>query len=243
MSELLWFKDFTLAEEQAGQCTDKSGTGHTATLMGSATFFNFAARGKVLHFPLSTTAHVALAGTFTLGITRGLAVGAWIWREDSSPGVVIDHEGSFRLWFPDATGKPCFSVHSGGVWFDIQADTPVPTQQWIFIQGALGPIDAKIYVHGSVKGIGYPTGALGDPSTPLWIGRQAYPSGNSFYGHVGEVLIRDVALDLELHRADLKRWIRRNQGAVIELLELHLPTETLRFCSRPTFIALRTRDL
>ena len=233
----------TAAEEAAGVCTDKTGNGHDATLGGSAEFYNFAARGKVLHFPINANSSASVNGTFNLNITQGLSVGAWIYREDDSPGVVINREGSFRLWFPDASGKPCFSVYSGGTWWDAISSDPLPTQQWVFIQGALGPIDTKIFVHGSVKGICHPSGLWNDNSTTILIGRRTLFYNMQFAGYIGEIMIRDAVVDLSAHRVDLKRWIKRNQGEVVELLELHLPTEVLRFCSRPTFISLQVRPV
>ncbi|MBF0415592.1 MAG: LamG domain-containing protein [Magnetococcales bacterium] len=242
MPDILWFKGLTPAEEKANTLTDKTGNGHDATLSGAASFFNFATRGKVLLFPVSTSGYALVAGGFTLNITQGLTVGVWLWRQDNAPAMILDRDSSFRLWFPDSSGKITFTALIGGQWLVIESETAIPTQQWIFIEVSFGPIVTNLYVHGSIKGVGYPSGAFNDTPNPIWIGRSSSGS-HQFAGYIGEVLIKDAFVDLAEHRLDLKRWLKREQASVVELLELHAPGETLRFCSRPTPITLTVYDV
>ncbi|HAT50741.1 MAG: LamG domain-containing protein [Nitrospirae bacterium] len=239
----IWYKDFTPFEASAGIATDKSGNGFDATLAGACEFSNFAARGKVLRFPVTTTSYAHSDSNQRMNIANGLTVGAWIWRDDNSQAMVIDRNLSFRLWFPDSSGKPRFDIHVGGNWYGIWSEIAIPTQQWVFIQAAYGPTITHIYVHGTLRGAGSPAGgAFTDSQEPVWIGRYQY-GGYQFSGHIGEIIVKDAFVDLDTHRADLKRWIKRTEGSVVELLELHAPGETLRFCSLATPITLTVYDM
>lgn len=240
----IWFKDFTPFEASAGIVTDKSGNGFNATLAGACEFSNFAARGKVLRFPITTTSYAQCNSNQRLDMVPNLiTVGAWIWRDDNSQAMVIDRNNSFRLWFPDSSGKPRFDMHYSGSWHSILSDVAIPTQQWVFIQATRSPINAHLYVHGTLRGVGNSfDGVFTDSQEPIWIGRYQY-GGYQFSGYIGEILVRHAFIDLDTHRADLKRWIKRTEGSVVELLELHAPGETLRFCSRAAPITLTVYDM
>lgn len=239
----IWYKDFTPFEASAGIVTDKSGNGFNATLAGACEFSNFAARGKVLRYPVTTTSYAHSDSSQRLNISTGLTVGAWIWRDDNSPAMVIDRNNSFRLWFPDSSGKPQFDMHFSGGWHSVMSDVAIPTQQWVFVQATLNQYNTHIYVHGTLRGVGSTfTGAFTDSQEPVFVGRYQH-GGYQFSGYIGEIIVKEAFVDLDAHRADLKRWIKRTEGSVVELLELHAPGETLRFCSRATPITLTVYDM
>ncbi|MBF0153262.1 MAG: LamG domain-containing protein [Magnetococcales bacterium] len=246
MNEWLWFKNLTPDEESAGIITDKSGNGRDGTLVGSAEVFNYAARGKVLNFPLSASSHVEVT-TDTFLPSTGITMGAWIWRADNSSAVIAYRENSWKFWFPyddENAGKLCLSVRMDGWWHDILSDTAVPIQQWVFVQATFGlSNDGVIFIHGSARGhTPNVAGSVTCTNATIMLGKHP-TEGRQFHGSIGEFMIRDAYVDLTTHRADLKRWLKREQAKVVELLELHVPGETLRFCSRPDPITLTVYDI
>lgn len=246
MADIIHYSDLTPEEESAGALTDKTGNGHTGALQGAAAFDAVAAKGKVIHFPVTTSGNVEIPPAADL-TPSAISVGAWINRDDASAAMVADRNDSWRLWFPDATGKPAFAVHNGSQWFEVYSPDPVPSSQWIFLQGSwdggiLGQEGLKLFVHGMEKAAGVTSGALNDSGEPVWLGRYRY-GGYQLAGRIGEFLVKDQAVDLTAHRDDLKRWLRREQAKVIEMLEIHVGQSVLAYCSAPEPITATVYDV
>ena len=69
-----------------------------------------------------------------------------------------------------------------------------------------------------------------DNNEQLWVGRYRY-GGFQFGGHIGEIVIRDTGIDVAQHTTDLKRWLKKETEAVIELLSLDVPGDPLHVCT------------
>ncbi len=226
MSIIAWYRDFTTAEATA--ITDKSGNGNIGTL-SNASVTAVAAKGRVLSFPPSVTSAVEVADSASLSSTR-ISVGAWVYRIDNSAAMVVDKNLSYRLWFPGGDGIPAWDVYVDGVWHSAFASTPIPTQQWVFLQGSYDGANSKLFVQGTERYSLPLTGDMSDSSEPLLLGKFLY-GGYQFTGYIGEVLIKNAGVELLEHRADLQRWLKKEAHDVIELLQIKVPENPINVCT------------
>ncbi|PZP83451.1 MAG: hypothetical protein DI582_10980 [Azospirillum brasilense] len=226
MSVVAWYRDFTAEESE--EITDKSGNGNTGVLT-TATVTAVAAKGRVLSFPPSVTSAVEVADSDSLSPTS-VSVGAWIYHIDNSAAMVVDKNLSYRLWFPDGDGVPAWDVYVGGSWHSVFAPTPVPTQQWVFLQGSYDGANSKLFVQGVEKASSALTGDIEDSADPLLLGKFLY-GGYQFTGYLGEVLVKDTGVSLAEHKNDLQRWLKKETHNLIELLQIKVPGNPINVCT------------
>ena len=226
MSIVAHWGDFTNLEETDGKIYDLTGNNNTGTLQDDATFNMIGARGRVLNFS-GTSADVRIPDSVTISPTTAVSVGAWIYKTDSLPAMIVDKDQAYRLWFPLDDNVPCFNVFAGGAWREFQASSLViPENQWVFLQGGYDSATdtIQIYCQGSLnnESDSFNYGAVNDNDLVLYLGKYASSPSYNYKGYMGEVIIRDTLVDLATHKTDLKRWLKRRSGRVVEFLELHI---------------------
>ncbi len=226
MSLIAWYRDFTTAE--IGQIIDKSGNGNDGAL-DNASVTAVAAKGRVLSFPPSVTSAVQIADIASLHPAH-VSVGAWVYRIDNSAAMVVDKNLSYRLWFPSGDGIPAWDVYVDGVWHSTFASTPVPTQQWVFLQGSYDGTASRLFVQGTERGNIPLSGDVVASAEPLMLGKFLY-GGYQFTGFVGEALVKDTGVTLTEHRADLQRWLKKEAHDLIELLQIKVPGNPINICT------------
>lgn len=224
MSIVAQYSDFTNLEETNDEIYDLTGNNNTGVLYDDAIFTMIGARGRVLNFS-GTTADVRIPDSSTMSPTIALSVGAWIYKTNMSQAMIVDKDGSYRLWIPSNDNVLYFSVFCGGSWRYIGMTKPIPTNQWVFVQGGYDSATntIQIYCQGSlnIENASFNHGVVNDNDYQVYFGKYS-PGGYLFKGYMGEIIIRDELVDLTTHRADLKRWLKRRSGAIMEFLELHI---------------------
>ena len=225
MAIIAQWGDFTTAEDTEDKIYDLSGNNNTGILHDDADFMLIGARGRVLNFA-GTSADIRVPDTATLSPTASVSVGAWIYKTDSLQAMIVDKDQAYRLWIPANDNIPYFSVFCGGAWYSLAASSlAIPTDQWIFLQGGYDSATntIQLYCQGMLNNEddAFIHGAVNDSTSVMYLGRYA-SGGYQFKGSVGEIIIRDTLVDLATHRTDLKRWLKRRSGKVVELLELHI---------------------
>lgn len=226
MSTVAWYRDFTTEETIA--ILDKSGNSNDGVL-STASVTAVAAKGRVLSFPPSVTSSVEAADSASLSPSR-VSVGAWVYRIDNSAAMVVDKNLSYRLWFPGGDGVPAWDVYVDGEWHSAFASAPVPTQQWVFLQGSYDGAASKLFVQGTERYSLPLTGDIHDSTEPLLLGKFLY-GGYQFTGYIGEVLIKDAGVTLVEHKADLQRWLKKEAHDLIELLQIKVPGNPINVCT------------
>lgn len=225
MAIIAHWGDFTNTEFEAGAITDLTGNGNTGTLYDDAEFTLIGARGRALNFT-GTDASVRVPDSAIISPTTAISVGAWIFKADSNQAIIVDKDLCYRLWVKEDDNVPWFSVYCGGAWRDKEAQSlTIPTNQWVFLQAGYDSATdtIKFFCQGSlnVEDDSFNYGAINDNDYQLYLGKFA-SGGYLFKGYIGEVIVRDTLVDLATHRLDLKRWLKRRAGNVMEFLELHI---------------------
>lgn len=225
MAIIAQWTDFTTAEDTEDKIYDLSGNNNTGVLHDDADFNLIGARGRVLNFS-GTTADVRVPDSPSISPSTAISVGAWIYKTDGNQAMIVDKNLAYRLWIPLNDNVPCFNVYAGGAWREFQASSLViPQGQWVFLQAGYDSATdtVQIYCQGSLnnEATNWTHGAVNDSAHELYLGKYS-PGGYLFKGYMGEVIIRDTLIDLATHRTDLKRWLKRRSGKVIEFLELHI---------------------
>ena len=224
MAIIAQWGDFTTAEDTEDKIYDLSGNNNTGILHDGADFTLIGARGRVLNFA-GASADIRVPDTALLSPTS-VSVGAWIFKTDSNQAMIVDKDQAYRLWIPGNDNIPYFSVFCSGAWYSLAASSlTIPTNQWVFLQGGYDSATdtIQLYCQGMLNNEddAFIHGAVNDSTSVMYLGRYA-SGGYQFKGSVGEIIIRDTLVDLATHRTDLKRWLKRRSGKVVEFLELHI---------------------
>lgn len=221
-NEVLWLKAFNVTEAATDPLivNDKSGNGNYGTFNGDALYGMIAGYGRVLSFP-GDDGYISVASDSEIAMSAQVTVGAHIYKTSDTACIIVEKNQSYRLQFADNTNKPQFSVYSGGAWRTITSAIAIPEDQWIFIEGTFDGSTLNLFVHGKVQTPVAHSGVITTNSNAVNIGGSG--SGNNFEGYIAEILVRDTTTDIIQHREDLKRWLRKEQEIVIELLEVFIP--------------------
>ena len=227
MSIIAQWSDFTAEEEENDQVVDLTGNGNTGILHDSVSLDLIGARGRILNFS-GSPANVRVPDSPTVSPTSAVSAGSWIFKTDTDQAMIVEKDQSYRLWIPSNDNIPYFHVYCSGAWYGFQGTFTIPTNQWVFLQGGYDSVakTVQLYLQGSLKteDTNFDHGVVNDTFSQVYFGMYA-PGGYQFSGYIGEVVIRDNLIDLATHRADLKRWLKRRAGRVIEFLELHIGGE------------------
>ena len=140
--------------------------------------------------------------------------------------MIVDKDQAYRLWIPANDNIPYFSVFCSGAWYSLAASSlTIPTNQWVFLQGGYDSATdtIQLYCQGVLNNEddAFTHGAVNDSTSIMYLGRFG-GGGYQFKGCMGEIILRDTLVDLATHRTDLKRWLKRRSGKVVEFLELHI---------------------
>lgn len=242
-NETVWFRDFDVGEDEAKQVWDKTGNGATGTFTGGAGFNLLPGFGRVLRFPEG--AHGARVEWFntaaisTMQVT--LSIGISFTKFSNKACIVVDKDQAFRFWFEGSDNVPTFSVFVEGQWHALKADRPLELEKeyWVTCNYNNGTIqimaNAVLVANAAIT-----TGGANPSESRMTLG-DYHSGGWQFEGEVTELLFRNIVTTPEQHRLDLLRSKEPSVRSVIELLEIDLPTGTLRFTTNPTPLTLTVR--
>jgi hypothetical protein len=226
MSIVAWYRDFSNDEVTARTLSDKSGNGNNGVLQQQAAIVAVAGKGRVISFPAGVTSAAQIPDSPGLSPVAAVSVGAWIYRLDNSAAMVVNKDQSYRLRFPDTSGKPAFEVFIGGSWRSAISNVAVPTQQWVFLQGSYDGLSLRLFQHGSERGLLPQSGMINDSVAPLLLG-----APDQFRGTIGEVIVKNSGVMLTEHKADLARWLKKETHDIIELLQIKVPGNPINLCT------------
>lgn len=247
MGIIAQWSDFTAEEDENDQIVDLTGNGNTGILHDDVSVDLIGARGRILNFS-GSPANVRVPDSATVSPTTALSVGAWVFKTDTDRAMIVDKDQTYRLWIPLDDNVPCFNVYCSGAWYEFQGTFSIPTNQWVFLQGGYDSATktVQLYLQGSLKteDTNFDHGVVNDNSLQVYFGMYS-PGGYQFGGYIGEVLLRDNLIDLAIHRADLKRWLKRRAGRVIEFLELHIggDVEPILITTQPEEVTATVYDV
>lgn len=248
MAVIAQWNDFTTAEDTADSIYDRSGNDNTGILHDDADFSLIGARGRVLNFA-GSSADIRVPDTALLSPTASVSVGAWIFKTDSNQAMIVDKDQAYRLWIPSNDNIPYFSVYCSGAWYSLAASSLViPTNQWVFLQGGYDSATdtAQLYCQGVLNNedTNFVHGAVNDSTSIMYIGRFG-GGGYQFKGYMGEIILHDALIDLTTHRTNLKRWLKRRSGRVVEFLELHIGggVEPIYITTQPESVTATVYDI